>query len=67
MIIYILGSTGSPKGAIYTEKLVSNMWSTTQFADDLNKENATVLYLPISHGLPNLQFKNQLAKGVLVI
>lgn len=67
MIIYTLGNSSSPKSAIYTEKLVSNMWSTTQFTDNLNKENATVLYLPISHDLANLQFKNQLAKRVLVI
>ncbi|HGJ5863023.1 thioester reductase domain-containing protein [Arsenophonus nasoniae] len=64
MIIYTSGSTGAPKGAIYTEKFVSNMWDASLFANNTNKENRTVLYLPICHGLASQQLYNQLAKGV---
>ena len=64
MIIYTSGSTGAPKGAIYTEKFVSNMWDASLFANNTNKENTTVLYLPICHGLASQQLNNQLAKGV---
>lgn len=63
MIIYTSGNTGAPKGAIYTEKSLSKMWSTSQLIGAPDKENATVLYLPISHAWGNLKFKNQLAKG----
>ncbi|WGL97455.1 thioester reductase domain-containing protein [Arsenophonus sp. aPb] len=63
MIIYTSGSTGAPKGAIYTEKFVANMWDASLFANNTNKENTTVLYLPISHCWGNLKFTNQLAKG----
>ncbi|WP_119711471.1 AMP-binding protein [Arsenophonus endosymbiont of Aleurodicus floccissimus] len=63
MIIYTSSSTGSPKGAIYNEKFVSNMWNPTLFNNNSNKEMTTVLYLPISHSLANIQFYNLLARG----
>lgn len=63
MIIYTSGSTGAPKGAIYTEKLVANMWDANLFANNTNKENTTILYLPISHGLASQLLNNQLARG----
>lgn len=62
MIIYTSSSTGSPKGAIYNEKFVSNIWNPI-LLNNSNKYMTTVLYLPISHSMANVQFYNLLARG----
>lgn len=62
MIIYTSGSTGSPKGAIYNEKFVSNIWNPILLNNNSNKDMTTVLYLPISHSMANVQFYNLLAR-----
>lgn len=48
MIFYTSGSTGTPKGAMYTEAMVSRLWSTSFITDD-PAPVINVNFMPLNH------------------
>lgn len=48
MILYTSGSTGLPKGAMYSEQMVTKIW-TTQFMHDENLPVINVNFMPLNH------------------
>jgi fatty acid CoA ligase FadD9 len=48
MILYTSGSTGLPKGAIWTEQMVSTLW-TTDFAGGNDLPVINVNFMPLNH------------------
>ena len=48
MILYTSGSTGAPKGAMYTEAMVSRLW-TTSFVADTGAPVFAVNFMPLNH------------------
>jgi len=48
MILYTSGSTGLPKGAMYSERMVANIW-TTQFMADEDVPVVNVNFMPLNH------------------
>jgi fatty acid CoA ligase FadD9 len=64
MLVYTSGSTGAPKGAVYTERLVAAMFGGDGWSE-LFSENETVTfhYMPMSHVAGHSSVKNTLARG----
>jgi fatty acid CoA ligase FadD9 len=48
MILYTSGSTGAPKGAMWTERMVCSLW-TTDFTDDAETPVINVNFMPLNH------------------
>jgi fatty acid CoA ligase FadD9 len=48
MILYTSGSTGAPKGAMYTEAMVSRLW-TTSFISEADTPVFGVNFMPLNH------------------
>jgi fatty acid CoA ligase FadD9 len=48
MILYTSGSTGAPKGAMYTEAMVSRLWTTT-FVPETGAPVFGVNFMPLNH------------------
>lgn len=48
MILYTSGSTGAPKGAMWTERMVRSLW-TTEFTDDAETPVINVNFMPLNH------------------
>ncbi|MCV7199217.1 carboxylic acid reductase [Mycobacterium angelicum] len=48
MILYTSGSTGLPKGAMYSEQMVAKIW-TTQFMADEDVPVVNVNFMPLNH------------------
>jgi fatty acid CoA ligase FadD9 len=48
MILYTSGSTGAPKGAMYTEAMVSRLW-TTAFVSETGAPVFGVNFMPLNH------------------
>ena len=62
MILYTSGSTGRPKGAMYTERMVSRLWTDAQLSNtDLPVLN--VNYLPMNHIVSRLHLASCLQAG----
>ncbi len=52
LLVYTSGSTGAPKGAIYTERMVADSWgrsATGRFGDDGEEPAITLNFMPMSH------------------
>ncbi|MDV3130340.1 thioester reductase domain-containing protein [Mycobacterium sp. 21AC1] len=48
MILYTSGSTGAPKGAMYSESMVSKLW-TSSFVSDNTTPVFNVNFMPLNH------------------
>ncbi|WP_067529442.1 carboxylic acid reductase [Nocardia uniformis] len=60
LLVYTSGSTGAPKGAIYTDRLVAAMWLAPT---DIRVPAITVNYMPLSHVAGRLTLYGTLARG----
>jgi fatty acid CoA ligase FadD9 len=49
MIMYTSGSTGAPKGAMYTEAMVSRLWTASLAPAGINTPVIGVNFLPLNH------------------
>jgi fatty acid CoA ligase FadD9 len=52
LLIYTSGSTGAPKGAMYPERLVANLWrgpSRAAWGQSTDKPAITLSFMPMSH------------------
>jgi fatty acid CoA ligase FadD9 len=52
LLVYTSGSTGAPKGAIYTERMVADSWGRSargRFGDDGEEPAITLNFMPMSH------------------
>jgi fatty acid CoA ligase FadD9 len=67
MLLYTSGSTGSPKGAIYTDRLVGDMWGGAGWADFFagGADVSNFHYMPMSHVAGHSSIRSTLARGGL--
>ena len=50
LLIYTSGSTGAPKGAMYPDRAVANLWRSSAFFAKETVPSITLNFMPMSHG-----------------
>ncbi|MFI6867019.1 carboxylic acid reductase [Nocardia sp. NPDC050406] len=60
LLVYTSGSTGAPKGAMYTDRLVSAMWLSPL---NIRVPAITMNYMPLSHVAGRLTLYGTLTRG----
>lgn len=65
LLLYTSGSTGTPKGAMYTRRLVAEMWGGAGWSEFFAEETAIANfhYMPMSHVAGHSSIRNTLARG----
>lgn len=63
ILIYTSESTGSPKGAMYTETLAAGMWGGYWSQIFSDERAISIHYMPMSHVAGRSSLKNTLARG----
>ncbi|EFV11917.1 carboxylic acid reductase [Segniliparus rugosus] len=61
LLIYTSGSTGAPKGAMYSQRLVSQLWGRTPVVPGM--PNISLHYMPLSHSYGRAVLAGALSAG----
>lgn len=65
MLLYTSGSTGAPKGAMYSARLVGQMWGGSGWSEFFAERDAVASfhYMPMSHVAGHSSVRGTLARG----